>query len=484
MVKKTLLLLIFFTFLLNFSYAFDEKQVRFLIEDGAYEEAIEILNKERSESFSYFYYYGVVNKELLNFNEAKKYFEKALSINDADINLCVNYGDLLLKMNEIDLLVKKLEEWHKRGIKDNRIELLRAKYYRRMKEYKTALSILNKIADDKTIEEEVLKEKVDVLILSNSNQEAVKTLNRIIIGIYSDNLKNYALQTLKTISIAKQKINFEFSYAYGYDNNVVSKPSDNYYAAFVSGKDDNFHLFSVRFKYFKNFENTIFRLNYDGSYSAYNHLSQYNYFSNDFSINGVYKINQDLNLDITYGIFYSLLDEKSYLLANILTPGISIDTHRLSISIKPFIEKREFMLRPASEHEDRDGYRYGGKVELSKFYRRHFFGLGYEISRDDTEGDNWKTNQHKFHFRAYLKPVNKFITDFYFEYKIDDYLDKHKIFLTERKDKISNVVFTVEYLINKIVSVFGRYVYVNSNSNIMLYDYQRRITTLGLQVRF
>jgi len=486
MVKNALLFLSFFLFLFKFSYAFDENQIRSLIEDGAYEEAIEILNNERGDNFNYFYYYGLVNKELLNFSEAKKYFEKALAINDADINLCINYGDLLLKMNEIDLLGKKLEEWDKRGIKGNRIELLRAKYFKKMKRYKIALSILDKIVSDKSIEEEVLKERIDVLILSNNTQEAVKTLNTIITGAYSENLKSFAIQTLKTISINKQKSNFEFSYAYGYDNNVVSEPSDKYYASLISGKDDNFHLFSFKFNYLNNFEKTTLRLNYDGSYSAYNHLSQYNYFSNDLSVKGIYKINHNLNLDLTYSVFYSLLDERSYLLANVLTPGISIynDSNSLFITFKPFIEKREFVLRPANEYEDRDGYRYGGKIELSKFYGKHFFSLGYEIARDDTEGDNWKANQNKIHLRAYLRPINKLTTDFYCEYKLDDYLDKHKTFLIERKDKIGSFVFTAEYLINKIFSVFGRYVYVNSNSNITLYDYQRRIITLGIQVRF
>lgn len=466
--------------------ALDKNYLKSLVDDGAYEEAFDYLNKNKEGTFDYYFYSGIIYKEELNLKKAKENFEKALSYNENDVELCFLYGDLLLKLNELELLGKKLDSWENKGIKDERIYLIKAKYYRKKKNYDKSLTILKDIEKNKSIEEETLKEKVSIYVESGQNDEAVKILNKILTASYSEELKNFAFENLKLLSTVKSRSEFKFYYAFGYDNNVVSEPSDKYYASLISGKDDNVHLLGFSYNYYKPFKDFSLKINYDLGYSAYNHLSEYNYLTNNLSIDGIYRVNKNIYLDAEYNFFYSLLDERSYLIINGFRPGIRfIDSFgKFSLFIRPFIEKKEFILKPANKNEDRDSYRYGGNIEFAYYLNNNFFSIGYQIARDNTDGYNWKANQHNFNFRAYIRPIEKIVTDFYLGYRIDDYRNKHTTFLIERYDKITDFIFTLEYWINNNFSIFGRYLYINSNSNITLYDYQRRVTLLGLQVRF
>lgn len=484
--KKILIaLIIFFSFNISLIYAFDENQVRNLIKDGAYEEAYDIVNSGDKESFEYFYYSGLISKEELNFILARFYYEKALSIKVTP-EACADYAEILLRLNEINLLGKKLDEWDNNGIRDNRISLIKAKYHRKTRNYKKALEVLDEIKEDKNLEEEVIKERILVYYETNDRDKATPYLNTIVTGQYSDTLKDFAFQYLKYFSSSGQRTTIKFSYMYGYDNNVVSEPDDKFYAALISGKDDNVHLFGFNFNHFRPYKNYSFNLNYDFGYSAYNHLSEYNYLTNNLNIEGSKDLNKNLRLSLSYNLFYSLLDERSYLIINGIQPGITFlnDSADILFSIYPFFEKREFIFRPANQYEDRDGYKYGGKIELARIWRHNYFSLGTMYARDNTQGYNWRANEYQFYCRSIIKPFENFITDVYLSYRIDDYLNSHKSFFKERFDEILDFVIVAEYLINKNFSVIGRYVYINSNSNITLYDYQRKQITIGLQVRF
>lgn len=482
---KKIFLLTFIIFSFNLSYAIDENLIKNLIKDGAYEEALDLIKKENKESFEYLYFSGLIYKEKFNYTQAKFYYEKALGLKETP-EVCAEYGEVLLNLNETTLLAQKLDEWEKKGIRHNKIELLKVKYFRKTKNHKKALEILEKIKEDKSIEEDVLREKVLLYFDTNDKKSATTLLNNIITGQYSDGLKDFAFQYLKYFSAIGNKTSFKLSYMYGYDNNVVSKPADKFYADLISGKDDTVHLFGFNLNHFMPMKDFTMNINYDFGYSAYNHLNEYNYLTNNLNLEGRMSANRNLRLSLAYNLFYSLLDEESYLIINVVQPGIIYlnDTADAFVSIYPFFEKREFIIKPVNQYEDRDGYRYGGKLELAKFLGKNYFSFGYTYARDNTQGYNWRTNQYQFYLRGFLRPFENFTTDVYLSYKIDDYLNLHKTFLKERYDMIFDVVLFAEYSINQIFSIIGRYVYINSNSNITLYDYQRRQITIGLQVRF
>lgn len=482
---KKIIIMFFILSTFNFTYALDENLLKSLIKDGAYEEALDLISKENKESYEYLYYSGLIYKEELNLQQAKFYYEKALGLKEVP-EACAEYGDILLKLNEIRLLGNKLVEWEKKGLKDNRIDLVKAQYYRKTKSYKNALETLNKIKDDENLEENVLKEKILIYFEMNDKNNAIVLLNSIITGKYSDGLKDFAFQYLRYFSAIGNKTSLKLFYMYGYDNNVVSEPSDKYYAALISGKDDTVHLFGFNLNHFRPYQNFSLNINYDLGYSAYNHLSEYNYLTNDLNLAGYLELNKNFRVSLAYNLFYSLLDEEGYLIINGIQPGITYlnDSTNMFISIYPFFEKREFIIRPANQFEDRDGYKYGSKLELTKRCGKNFFSFGYMYARDNTEGYNWRSNQNQFYLRGFLRPFEKLATDIYLSYRIDDFLNLHKTFLVERYDKVIDLVFLAEYYINKTLSVVGKYVYINSNSNITLYDYQRRQITIGLQVRF
>lgn len=486
MIKKSIICICIFLTAVSSSFAIDYKELNSLIKDGAYEEAIQILNKSKDNTFQFHYYYALIYKEQRKYTEARKHIEQALYINKDDIPLNLLLCEVLLEQNDLSLLGQKISELDKKGVQNASLEFIKAKYLSKMGKYNIAIEILNNIQNQPGMEESVLREKSIIYIKQGEIDKATSILNKIMAGPYSDESKDFAFLYLKTISTKREITNISLHYAYGYDNNVVSEPSDKYFASLISGKDSYVHKIGLNLTHDHPLKNGYLSIIYDFSYDAYNHLSRYNYMVNNLGLVVSNAINKNTSLSLEYYIYYSLLDETSYLLINGIYPTVSFitDNKKLMFFLKPFAEKREFIFAPPNKDEDRDSFRYGGKALVSYLCGKNYITFSYLLARDDTEGKNWAANINHFILRFFFTPFEKLTADFSFGYKIDDYLDKHIIFLKQREDKIADGVFTIEYFLDKTFSIFGQYFYVNSNSNITLYDYTRRVTTLGIQARF
>ena len=149
-------------------------------------------------------------------------------------------------------------------------------------------------------------------------------------------------------------------------------------------------------------------------------------------------------------------------------------------------QKNDFSRAPIIPEEDRDSNYYAGGLGWYHFFAENkgFFGLHYQLNKDDTKGIDWEYLGNKFDATVLFPFMKKFRASLAGEVFLQDFDNTHAIFDVKRRDQIYTVSTMLGYNFWKSAELQFRYTYVNDNSNIAVYDYDRSIYSLGIEYKF
>lgn len=279
-----------------------------------------------------------------------------------------------------------------------------------------------------------------------------------------------------------------FSTGGQYDSNVVLDSDDNPLPEGVSRKSDWRAVF-----YLKGLYKFISKAKFEGlaSYNFYQSLhtslSDFNITSNQFDLVLAYRVSPNLSIKGEYMFEYILVGGDPYSYAHYISPILVIS------------EGGGFATE--LQYTYMDGHYRDSDLFVDNSVRTGFNNLfritqtvpiadtatlqvGYSYDADKTEASYWDYRGNKGLAELKLTLPCSIYIDLYGEYYVRDYRGIYPGMSKKRYDWISTGTISATKVLSEIFSVTLGQLYTNNKSSIDIYDYDRAITSLFVNVRF
>jgi len=295
------------------------------------------------------------------------------------------------------------------------------------------------------------------------------------------------LKLVKPEYVAKRWA-LNFSVGGQYDSNVVLDSDANPLPEGITRKSDWRAVF-----YLKGLYKFISKAKFEGlaSYSFYQSfhtsLSDFNVTSNQFDVVLAYHVSPNLSIKGEYMFEHILVGGDPYSYAHYISPILVIS------------EGGGFATE--LRYTYRDGHYRDSDLFVDNWVRTGFNNLfritqtvpiadtatlrvGYAYDADKTEASYWDYRGNKGLAELKLTLPCRIYIDLYGEYYVRDYRGIYPGTSTERYDWISTGTFSATKILSERFSVTLGQLYTNNKSSIDLFDYDRAITSLFVNVRF
>ncbi len=295
------------------------------------------------------------------------------------------------------------------------------------------------------------------------------------------------LKLVKPEGVAKRWA-LNFSLGGQYDNNVVLDSDANPLPEGISRKSDWRAVF-----YLKGLYKFISKTKLEGlaSYSFYQSLhtslSDFNVTSNQFDFVLAYHVSPNLSIKGEYLFEYILVGGDTYNYAHYLSP-ILVISEGGGFATELQYTYKDAHYRDSALFQDnsvRTGFNNLFRITQNiPIADAAMLRVGYSYDADKTEESYWDYRGNKGLAELKLTLPHSIYIDLYGEYYIKDYRDIYPGTNTERYDWISTGTISATKILSERFSVTLGQLYTNNKSSIDLYDYDRAITSLFVNVGF
>ena len=459
----------------------------FAYEDGDYGDAEKNLKKalefNPNNSF-YNHYLGKTYLKMERYVEAKNYLSKAWELNPDIPGLKYDLAFLHYKMENYSRASELFEE-----IVKEEPENVLAHYHGgislyKEKNYSKAVSLFMTASEmSPTIKANGYYYAGICYLKMGDIDKAEELLKYVRDHADSESLREYALKWLRVIETRKKELRpyrLNVKLGYQYDSNVRLEPLDED----IYADEDDF----VTVGYFSGKYNLINRQDYVAGvgYSHYqrlhNHLEEYDLLRSILNFYGQYR-KGPMTFSLSYLPHFYWVDSSRYIRRQQIKPEISwkiTDSFLTRFSYSYYLNNH-------LQDDDRDGHT--NELSLTTYYslksrRGYLFGgIGYEdktASHPDRYYDQWKVKlgfYHKMPWDLELNISGKYYSQNY------DHMDS--FYLVQREDrKYNGSVSLSRKLYYEWLRVVGELSYTKNSSNIMDFEYKRKMATLSLTARF
>ena len=275
--------------------------------------------------------------------------------------------------------------------------------------------------------------------------------------------------------------------AYLYDDNVVSKPSNDIAGIQISGEEDHGMVAKAHFDYAPLLDGgRQFGVQYDlqsttyGSNDAFNTIVQSLALlpGKEFSWGAV-------TVPLSYA--HVLLGQDNYLGIGTLRPTLSILTTGSQIAqLSAGYARREMFQAPLAPDEDRDGdlFSVGAGYLIPFANGEGLASLRYEFTQDNTKGSNWANQGHRGSLNLLLPVARHLKTTLSGDIYGQRYLHHNTSFDTDRDDTIFTASAGLTWQPTPSLTLSVIYGFTRAESSIGAYDYRRNTLTSGFEYSF
>ena len=273
-----------------------------------------------------------------------------------------------------------------------------------------------------------------------------------------------------------------------YDSNVVLGSGDNPLPEGITRKSDWAAVFYLKAQY------SLFsqrKMKGSAAYSFYQsfyeELSDFNVTSNKFDLRLAYHVSENLILKGDYWFDYVLVGENTYNYAHNLSPILVI------VEGGGFSTEFHYIYRNA-HYKDGDYFQDNslrtGPNDLFKIIQSvplsdvAILRVGYSHELQNAEVNYWSYRGNKGFAEIKITLPYRIYIDIFGDYYDKDYRDIYPGTGIERHDKIWSGTFSgTKFLSDRFSLSLGLH-YTDNSSNIELFDYERIIPSLFVNVRF
>ena len=459
-----------------------------------YEEALPLLIKAREEepqSTLAAYYLGLNYKQLQNYRQAIPHLRDAVTNIPKIKGALIELIDCLYNYDRLEEAKKWVKEAETEGIRPAQVSFLKGLVLIKEGKYEEAIVALEDAkARDKSMEQASDYQIGIAHLKAKEVDKAQDAFHDVVDILPSSNLAQYAQEYLDALSKQKEAFRpwkLSFTTAWQYDDNVVLKPEDSAAATNIADEADWRTVYNTQVEYTHRFDE---RLALKGQYNFYygkqNDLGFYDTMSHSILLQpGIYSADSLLAFPTAYN--HTLVDERSYLsnpstgvLYNKLFGASQMGQGTLRYNYK------DFLWTPSISDEDRDGNEISAGLGWFWFFaeKKGYWNLRYGYDNDWTKGQNWDYQGHRLN-AAVLAPVTeKFNVSLAGSAFFQNFENTHTVYGLKRDDDVYTASVLAAYQFYKDSEFQLQYTYVKDNSNIDIYQYDRNIYSVGVQMKF
>ena len=415
-----------------------------------FEEALQLFKQlEKIKPSTVVYYYlGLCYKETGDYEKAKEYFLKAVEnkppVFDAYVELISTYYQLG-ELKEAEKWLKKAEELK---IFPDKIAFLKGLILKKEGKFKEAIKAFKEAEKLNPKIKSAAEFQIALVYLSQKNLPQAKSiLLNIAKTSPASTIKTFVKDYLaliehieKTYKVFKGRI----AWGLGYDSNVVLKPSEEIGLSTVdqiSHKSDWSQQIILEVSYSPWLKVPYyFNAKVDLSGRDYFYRNTYSYIAQHLQLSPGFFFKKGL-VYFPLDVFYTFVYHNAYSFVISLSPTINLVHAPNLVQFGISYKKRDILHYPAGMDpaEDRDANIYGLFFGFNRAIKNNsgliFTRLSY--TKDDTEGDNWKSHSYEFGCGIILSITKKLKLTGTFNYSRVEF-EKNNVITVENANRLTS----------------------------------------------
>lgn len=478
--------------------------------DESYEEAIHFLSVARTEDSSNSdaaYYLGLAYKELGDLTEASKNLNDAVTLGTTKSDVHYHLAQTYLNLNKTTKALSSLDNITD---PDGNADFLRAMVLKKQGVNREALILFEDAINKDSSLTQVANYQIGQIHLRQRRYKEAKEVFTDVASLDpNSDMAAFAKRFIDKMEEAKDKpakpFNFKVGFRAEYDSNIVLKPSDTSVGSTITGSDGHKQTAtasgSYRFGDGSGWQTKVGYAFYGTHHSPRDitlsntntpNLSDYNFDSHTATLSPAFAGEKTFtSFNLIYN--YTNVDGEKYVDSATFNPVVNyLPNKNFMISVKAKAFKKEFAEKPTKAEDDRNSSGGSAGIHFYKFFkdRTAFINLGYDYIAEDTDGDTWDhTINHGV--ASFVLPI------FSGKPKLSAYIDgQEKVFDNEqvlvvgstkkeiREDRQYTSSVSYSYSINKHSDFVLQYTRTRNDSNSHIYDYDKFVTSVGMDYRF
>ncbi|MEW6602874.1 MAG: tetratricopeptide repeat protein [Nitrospirota bacterium] len=479
-----------------------------------FEEAIDSLTKAyNSEPASSLpaYYLGMTYKNLQNYKAAKKYFVIAIDLSPKIKELYLELAEVNYQLGELQGALDILKKAESENVRPGQTAYLKGLVLLAMNRNLDAVESFRVSGESGPELVQASDYQTGLAYLNEGMlEEAAARFNAVISRDPDSDMAVFARNYLEKIPAKKREqspIRYYLGLHFQYDDNVVLRPGDETAAENISDEEDFLEVATAGVEYFPQMKGPVgIEAHYSFYYSRHHDLESYDVHSHSFFLVPNYRINEGSKVSLAVGYGYMLVDDDKYLAAGSISPTYTLLINK-SHTLQTYFtyQKKEYLLSPANSDEDRDADEYSfnfnwvyffaqdmgslipfkEKFDLSSFSQnKGYFNFHYKISKEDTDGINWDYIGSKLTLTTLVPLHEKVKLSVSGDADYRNFKNAHTVYNEERRDISYGASALLFYRFLKYADVQFLYAYRSYDSNITLYDYERNLFSIGVEMRY
>jgi tetratricopeptide (TPR) repeat protein len=462
-----------------------------------FEEALDYFRAARvlaPDSSAPAFYLGLTLKQTGDYPAAAKNLREALRLSPPVQEAHVELVEVLYGLGEMDEAEERIAEAEEAGIKPPHIAFLKGLVLAKKGDVAGATEAFDRSgALDPTLAQASSLQVAMLQVRDSRPNQARESLEAVIQLDPASDLAGFAREYQRSLEQALRAYKawrLEVGAAYQYDDNVVNKPdsatgipaADN-----ITDEADSSLVATFQADYNPRLDGPwTLGLNYNFYSNTHSDLDSHDLLTHAVSVvPGVRSGAAALTLPLTFS--YVRLDDEGYLRLLAVRPTYSRQLapgHIGQFSLR--YDRREMLQTSLDPDEDRDADIYGVSLGYVRTFsqERGAFNLRYEGFRENTEGRNWESHNHRLSASLLLPLRPGLSLTGSGEVLWQDYLRGHTSFDEEREDVIYSAAGGFIWEPRRGLKVNLQYAHTRDDSNIPIYDYTRNVYTVGVNYAF
>ncbi len=320
--------------------------------------------------------------------------------------------------------------------------------------------------------------------------EAEDYFNNAITLAPGTDLSATANDYLKTIKQKSKVKRWALNLSVGgqYDSNVILNSEDNPLPEGVSQEADWKAVLYLKGKYYPVVgEKFNVFTGYNFYQSLHAELSNFNTTSHLLMLEPSFRLSSVITLKGSYAFQHVLVGGDAYDYSHSFSPELIISEGKgFSTFLTYRYRRTHFMDSELFENNsDRTGFNnLAGIAQQIPLGNSVILKIGYQYDKDSTKKDYWDYTGNRGLIDIQINLLHSLIVDLSAEYYNKNYDGFYPSDEREREDDITNASLLITKVLSKTFGLsLGQY-YTKNKSNIEIFDYDRAITSLFINMRF
>jgi len=462
-----------------------------------YEEAIELLKRAREEdrtSSLAAFFLGLAYKQAIDYPKAITHLKDAITLTPRIKDAVVELADILVQMGSLQEATWWIELAEREKISPAKIAFLKGLALQ--KEGKS-LKAIESFKKSKSLDKSVVQSSDFHIALCYLKERRLKEARErfqaaVIYDPLSD-LASFARQYQDMVEkriFLERPLRFTISLFGQYDTNMVLKPMEEAVATGITDEKSSALATNMRIDYVPSLKDPwLFNARYSFSSNLYHkHPSTHNMIGNSLSVAPGYRFGRfALNLATTYS-YYLVRNPDYEKYMDYLNAGplfrMLLNKNQILELFAGYADKNYFQ-PPLMPEEDKDSGDLDAYVSWFWLFKEGgFLNIRYEFIHEDTEGCNWQNKGNRFTVNTTF-PLNKNLK---LQLSGSAFLQRfkhtHTVFNLAREDDIFIGSSGLIWERSKSLSLVAQVSRIKNNSNLPMYEYERDIYALGIELKF